>query len=913
MYNDLPESEYLDYYTYGNSPQGMAEGGSPEQMMPADAMGPPQSNTLQEIDIGGLTQDLPPDTADKLIQMIMESGAPEEEIAELIAMIQELAQTPGGLELLMQETTDGILNAQGFKRGGRVQQVRLYYAGGSVGFEEGGLAAAADAVREGGQDEDEILLHMTPDEFEALQAMWGPATINPVTGLPEYGFLKRAFKKVKKFVKRLVKNPIFQAVAPILLNFVIPGLGVAIGAALGATGAAASVVGSAVIGAGFGAASGQGIKGTLAGAIGGAGAGGAGGMLGKGVGLSGQAANIAGNAAISAGAAGISGGDPLQAGLMGGLATYAIPKGMDALGVKPSEFGMPEQTGVTPDGMSAAPVMDTTTMGPPESLAAMNQVGPPSPGALSQASTGSVGGGGVTDIPTVGASGVSNPNAFGLPGVGTPAATTTAPKTWTQRIGTTLSDNALPLAGLAAASGAFSGPKEHAEDPNAWVDTQVGPEYSRPLQQTDYTGTQHAAIDPYSYGQMGGEQTLYTHNFATPESAATAMNSTPDELTSQGYAYSNGQWAKAAAQGGLMQSRRPMMQGGGDPRILGEVSGAGTGRSDEIPAALSDGEYVMDAEIVSLIGDGSNDAGADRLDEMRENLRKHKGAALAQGKISPDARNPMDYLPQERQQRAKGGKIKNAADEFSSFLEEMEAVLEQLADRKIEESGVDTTTRDPTGSDWRAMEEAYEPSMLTSRMRDAIEENDLKSASDLWYDLVEKYPDALSEAQESLSVYEMDRLDLEMAAAARGDESLSPSPGSSRVTEPEIRGKYSNEFLGPDDYILHAKGGKIERALKFITDMGDSLKIQGDTDRLGFDSLKRYGVWEEDPIRGKPQVIETSDDLAKLLEKHGLTEKDVQKLASGGRARMKLAKGGRVTPRSRIDSIVEAMFERRTS
>ena len=35
------------------------------------------------------------------------------------------------------------------------------------------------------------------------------------------------------------------------------------------------------------------------------------------------------------------------------------------------------------------------------------------------------------------------------------------------------------------------------------------------------------------------------------------------------------------------------------------VEGEGTGRSDEIPAYLSDGEYVIDAETVSMLGDGS--------------------------------------------------------------------------------------------------------------------------------------------------------------------------------------------------------------------------------------------------------------------------------------------------------------------
>jgi len=68
------------------------------------------------------------------------------------------------------------------------------------------------------------------------------------------------------------------------------------------------------------------------------------------------------------------------------------------------------------------------------------------------------------------------------------------------------------------------------------------------------------------------------------------------------------------------------------------------GRSDQIEALLSPNEYVIDAETVALLGDGSPEAGADRLDMFRENIRKHKGSALAAGAISPDALDPMQYL-----------------------------------------------------------------------------------------------------------------------------------------------------------------------------------------------------------------------------------------------------------------------------
>lgn len=56
----------------------------------------------------------------------------------------------------------------------------------------------------------------------------------------------------------------------------------------------------------------------------------------------------------------------------------------------------------------------------------------------------------------------------------------------------------------------------------------------------------------------------------------------------------------------------------------GMINGAGDGQSDSIPAKLSDGEFVMSAPAVSALGNGSNDAGAAKLDTMQKNIiKKH--------------------------------------------------------------------------------------------------------------------------------------------------------------------------------------------------------------------------------------------------------------------------------------------------
>jgi hypothetical protein len=73
------------------------------------------------------------------------------------------------------------------------------------------------------------------------------------------------------------------------------------------------------------------------------------------------------------------------------------------------------------------------------------------------------------------------------------------------------------------------------------------------------------------------------------------------------------------------------------------VGGAGTGQSDDIPTMLSDGEYVIDADTVAALGDGSSKAGAAILDKFRESIRKHKRSAPL-SEIPPKAKRPEQYL-----------------------------------------------------------------------------------------------------------------------------------------------------------------------------------------------------------------------------------------------------------------------------
>lgn len=93
----------------------------------------------------------------------------------------------------------------------------------------------------------------------------------------------------------------------------------------------------------------------------------------------------------------------------------------------------------------------------------------------------------------------------------------------------------------------------------------------------------------------------------------------------------------------VAQRRGGMARGGGLERL---VRGSSGGQEDDVNARLSHGEYVFDADSVSALGDGNNEAGAAKLDEMRRRLRAHKRKAPPT-EIPPKAKKPEQYLPKK--------------------------------------------------------------------------------------------------------------------------------------------------------------------------------------------------------------------------------------------------------------------------
>jgi hypothetical protein len=613
-----------------------------------------------------------------LAQMMAAQGASK----KMVADVQKIEDTPGGKELLYTQAAQELMKAQGVPQKD-VKKVRLYKFGGAVerAYAKGGkVKAAAARTRAAGRGEDEMLVHMTEEELGIIKGMWGEPDTNPNTGLPEYGFFSKIWKGIKKVVKKVVQSKIFQVIAPIALSIFVPGLGAAIGGALGASGTAASVVGNALVRGGLSAAGGGDF---MTGAISGAVSGGLGSLAGEQIsklapGLSDQTAAIVGSSLASGAGAELTGGEFAQGAMQGALSEVMRPtveglteKGRDIIGLAEPQEGeiLARRATDTESILSGEAMYDPVTGAyvqpedvTPEMIAANEAALPGGP----------TGGGGKTATQPV------------TPETGTQVAAAAQPGM--------LEKYALPAIMAAGAMG--GGEYEPGPPP------ELPPGFDEPLPLYSMN-RQFQGMDPgayYTYGQAGAPQSgqhLFTdpapfagvpQDPTTPTPGAggdmQAMIAAgqpvpanmvgiqgPQALVQAGYTQdpATGNWTPPQLGAGLPQARGGYQHGGefdywsqnadvpaAAPSVAASgryVKGPGSGRSDDIPARLSDGEYVMDAETVALLGDGSGDTGAQRLDEMRQNLRKHKATNLKKGGFSHKAKQPHQYM-------ARGGMAK---------------------------------------------------------------------------------------------------------------------------------------------------------------------------------------------------------------------------------------------------------------
>ena len=473
-------------------------------------------------------------------------------------------------------------------------------------FARGGLAQAAQRVAAAGRNGDTQLAHVNPREMAMLKRMGGSGRINPQTGLLEFGLfkkIKKAFKKVFKAVAPIIKT----ALPAIATAFGGPWAGAATGAILGATG-------------------GGGLKGALTGGLSAAlMPGGFAGDFAKSVGsnilgssVGGLLANVVspetlGAGVLGAGVGALTGGvkGAIQGGLSTGLGASAaggINKaigGFGQTGVYQATGGNLGETakalfsgnplkGAAPGVQLPTPQVPGTEALPSLSIAPEAAAGP-----------GIQFGAGAPGITKEALAGAFTPQASASPYAN-------MLKAFTPDSGTLL------RGGLMLGSLAGQTPQMALQNiQNSALTEQQKADMARAL--TNYTASWNANTLPAE----GTPEYADMMNKISQGIGIDFMNPT---VTTQ------------------PEPQAQMARGGALSKIALLASGSGDGRDDTINAKLSDGEYVIDAETVALLGNGSTKAGAAALDQMRKQIRQQKGKMLAKGKFSPNAKSPLAYM-----------------------------------------------------------------------------------------------------------------------------------------------------------------------------------------------------------------------------------------------------------------------------
>ena len=120
---------------------------------------------------------------------------------------------------------------------------------------------------------------------------------------------------------------------------------------------------------------------------------------------------------------------------------------------------------------------------------------------------------------------------------------------------------------------------------------------------------------------LGGQLQKMTQQYARPMGEEVIEESETIQGMNQGgtprrYYQEGGLGAMMAGMGDMMPSGDLDMRPGGEP------VGPGTGTSDDIPAMLSDGEFVMTAKAVENAGGGDRELGSNRMMNMMRNFEQ---------------------------------------------------------------------------------------------------------------------------------------------------------------------------------------------------------------------------------------------------------------------------------------------------
>lgn len=324
-------------------------------------------------------------------------------------------------------------------------------------------------------------------------------------------------------------------------------------------------------------------------------------------------------AAMGGGSAALTGGDPLKGALMGGLtggiggaispALSAMTGGVPAAG---AISAAPAATSMAPTVANAAAMNAATA---PNVLTSSFQVAPTIPSAVpAAAAPGSLGSGTFKFFPEAPSGGISNlvTKAATAPPAVTAAPVRATGGTFGEGMQRFIDDpiGAIKADPLTAASAAFrgaTGARKKLEEPD---------EYDGPLKRFKFNPETYR---PAFYAD-GGIANLLNGDRVVGDEPMTQMSMARGGISDLG-GYSDG---------GRM------------------LRGPGDGMSDSIPASiagkrparLATEEFVVPADVVSGLGNGSSDAGAKQLYAMMDRVRKARTGRKAQGREI----NPRQYM-----------------------------------------------------------------------------------------------------------------------------------------------------------------------------------------------------------------------------------------------------------------------------
>lgn len=506
------------------------------------------------------------------------------------------------------------------------------------------LHTLAKHVQQKGRGKDQMLVHMTPREVQGLQALakahGGSLTINPETGLAEAGFLEQVLPIVA-----MAAATYFTAGAA------APALSAALGSTMAGGIAAGSLAGAGVGAIGAAAQDKDVGQGALYGGIGGAISGGMGAYDGAAsadlfTGASGASGTpalspdavnkVALDASVTGQIPGASGAPVDVSDVYSGLAGQpTVPPGtMPPAGPPGMPPGMPPPTaaGNAAAAQSGQAQIDALNKLDPSATAFGNAPGPNAEQAMFQAENlarptevGNI----YPDLkatPPPPGSGPSYYSTMGVPG-----------KTMTQALPGLTAD-----IGMNQQDMGVPGAEPYKSASTLSPDFQgYTPRQPKPYYQPQYT----------RYAADGGLMALAPGGLAEEKKRKQRASLTADRTMSAMSADQAGiAMLNNARYGANMTGAAPLRSSktlGDLPNVVGAarggladlgsysdggrmLKGPGDGMSDSIPgvigrkqpARLADGEFVVPADVVSHLGNGSTDAGAKRLYAMMDRARQ---------------------------------------------------------------------------------------------------------------------------------------------------------------------------------------------------------------------------------------------------------------------------------------------------